>query len=46
MKTNTITINAYKDTDGDGKADQNRVVFQKDDYRDGGCKYGAPTQRS
>ncbi|AXY78574.1 cytochrome C [Paraflavitalea soli] len=32
-ETNTITINAYKDTDGDGKADQKRTVFQKQDYR-------------
>ncbi len=32
-ETNTITINAYKDTNGDGKADQKRTVFQKDDYR-------------
>jgi mono/diheme cytochrome c family protein/glucose/arabinose dehydrogenase len=31
-ETNTITINSYKDTNGDGKADQKRVVFQKDDY--------------
>lgn len=32
-ETNTITINAYKDTDADGKADQKRTVFQKVDYR-------------
>ncbi|HEX6845851.1 MAG TPA: c-type cytochrome [Chitinophagaceae bacterium] len=32
-ETNTITIHAYKDTNRDGKADQKRVVFQKDDYR-------------
>lgn len=32
-ETNTITINAYKDTDGDGRADQKRTVFQKDDYK-------------
>ena len=32
-ETNTITINAYKDTNGDGKADQKRTVFQRDDYR-------------
>jgi cytochrome c551/c552/glucose/arabinose dehydrogenase len=32
-ETNTITINAYKDTDGDGKADQKRTVFQKEGYR-------------
>ncbi|MBD0295996.1 MAG: cytochrome C, partial [Flavisolibacter sp.] len=32
-ETNTITINAYKDTNGDGKADQKRTVFQKDNYR-------------
>ena len=31
-ETNTITINAYKDTNGDGKADQKRLVFQKDNY--------------
>ncbi len=32
-ETNTITINAYKDTNGDGKADQKRTVFEKDGYR-------------
>jgi cytochrome c551/c552/glucose/arabinose dehydrogenase/cytochrome c5 len=32
-ETNTITIHAYKDTNGDGKADQKRTVFQRDDYR-------------
>src|SRR5688572_15823822 len=32
-ETNTITINAYKDINGDGKADQKRTVFQKDEYR-------------
>src|SRR5688572_7418199 len=32
-ETNTITINAYKDTNGDGKADQKRTVFKRDDYR-------------
>ncbi len=32
-ETNTITINAYKDTNGDGKADQKRTVFRRDDYR-------------
>src|SRR5690349_5801885 len=32
-ETNTITINAYKDTNGDGKADQKRTVFSRDDYR-------------
>ena len=32
-ETNTITINAYKDTNGDGKADEKRIVFQRDDYR-------------
>lgn len=31
-ETNTITINSYKDTDGDGKADQKRVVFEKEGY--------------
>jgi mono/diheme cytochrome c family protein/glucose/arabinose dehydrogenase len=32
-ETNTITINAYKDTNGDGKADVKREVFRKDDYK-------------
>jgi mono/diheme cytochrome c family protein/glucose/arabinose dehydrogenase len=32
-ETNTITVNAYKDTNGDGKADQKRTVFEKDGYR-------------
>jgi mono/diheme cytochrome c family protein len=32
-ETNTITIHAYKDTNGDGKADQKRTVFQNADYR-------------
>lgn len=32
-ETNTITINAYKDTNGDGKADQKRTVFEKEGYR-------------
>src|SRR5215210_5423131 len=32
-ETNPITINSYKDTNGDGKADQKRTVFQKDYYR-------------
>ncbi|HEY5969096.1 MAG TPA: c-type cytochrome [Chitinophagaceae bacterium] len=32
-ETNTITIHAYKDTNGDGKADEKRIVFQRDDYR-------------
>jgi glucose/arabinose dehydrogenase/mono/diheme cytochrome c family protein len=31
-ETNTITINSYKDTDGDGKADVKRVVFEKEGY--------------
>lgn len=31
-ETNTITINSYKDTNGDGKADEKRVVFEKSDY--------------
>src|SRR3982751_1483269 len=29
-QTNTYTINAYKDTNGDGVADQKRVVYQSD----------------
>ena len=28
-ETNTITIDAYKDTNGDGKADQKRMCFKK-----------------
>jgi cytochrome c551/c552/glucose/arabinose dehydrogenase len=32
-ETNTITIDAYKDTNGDGKADQKRTVFQKEGYQ-------------
>ena len=32
-ETNTITVNAYKDANGDGKADQKRTVFEKDGYR-------------
>lgn len=32
-ETNTVNINAYKDTDGDGKADQKRTVFQRNDYQ-------------
>ena len=32
-ETNTITIRAYKDTNGDGKADEKRIVFQKNDYQ-------------
>ena len=31
-ETNTITIAAYKDTNGDGKADEKRIVFQKEGY--------------
>jgi glucose/arabinose dehydrogenase/mono/diheme cytochrome c family protein len=31
-ETNTITINSYRDTNGDGKADEKRVVFEKNDY--------------
>jgi len=31
-ETNTITINSYKDTDGDGKADVKRTVFDKEGY--------------
>lgn len=32
-ETNTIRIDAYKDTNGDGKADQKRTVFDKEGYR-------------
>jgi len=32
-ETNTINIHAYKDTDGDGKADQKRTLYEKNDYR-------------
>lgn len=32
-ETNTININAYKDTNGDGKADQKRTVFERNDYQ-------------
>jgi cytochrome c551/c552/glucose/arabinose dehydrogenase len=32
-ETNTITVNAYQDTNGDGVADKKRTVFKKDDYR-------------
>lgn len=31
-ETNTITINSYKDTNGDGKADVKRTVFEKEGY--------------
>ncbi len=31
-ETNTITIHSYKDTDGDGKADQKKVLYQNDNY--------------
>ncbi len=31
-ETNTITIISYKDTDGDGKADVKKVVYQNDKY--------------
>jgi len=31
-ETNTITINSYRDTDGDGKADVKRTVFEKEGY--------------
>ncbi len=31
-ETNTITINSYRDTNGDGRADEKRVVFKRDDY--------------
>src|SRR6478752_3635269 len=29
-ETNTITVNSYKDTNGDGKADVKRTVFEKE----------------
>jgi glucose/arabinose dehydrogenase len=32
-ETNTITITSYKDTDGDGRADQKKVVYKNDKYR-------------
>ncbi|MEO6915724.1 MAG: c-type cytochrome [Chitinophagaceae bacterium] len=32
-ETNTITINAYKDTNGDGKADQKKTVYAYPDYK-------------
>ena len=32
-ETNTITVHAYKDTDGDGKADQKRTVYENEAYR-------------
>lgn len=31
-ETNTINIYSYKDTDGDGVADQKRLVYHNDDY--------------
>ncbi|GEO08798.1 DUF7133 domain-containing protein [Segetibacter aerophilus] len=31
-ETNTITVNSYKDTNGDGKADVKRTVFEKPGY--------------
>ena len=31
-ETNTISINSYKDTDGDGKADVKRTVYSNDAY--------------
>jgi mono/diheme cytochrome c family protein len=31
-ETNTITINGYRDTNGDGKADVKRTVFEKPGY--------------
>ncbi|HSU49345.1 MAG TPA: c-type cytochrome [Segetibacter sp.] len=31
-ETNTITVNSYKDTNGDGKADVKRTVFEKEGY--------------
>jgi glucose/arabinose dehydrogenase/mono/diheme cytochrome c family protein len=32
-ETNTITIHSYKDTDGDGKADLKKVVYENDKYQ-------------
>jgi glucose/arabinose dehydrogenase/mono/diheme cytochrome c family protein len=32
-ETNTITINSYKDTNGDGKADVKTTVFDKEGYQ-------------
>ena len=32
-ETNTVTINSYTDTDGDGKADVKKVVYKNDKYR-------------
>jgi glucose/arabinose dehydrogenase/mono/diheme cytochrome c family protein len=32
-ETNTVTINSYTDTDGDGKADLKKVVYKNDKYR-------------
>ncbi len=32
-ETNTITIHSYKDTNGDGKADQKKVVYEDAKYR-------------
>ena len=31
-ETNTITINSYRDTDGDGRADVKRTVYENKDY--------------
>lgn len=31
-ETNTITVAAYRDTDGDGKADQKRIVYENSKY--------------
>lgn len=31
-ETNTIDIYSYRDSDGDGKADQKKLVFQNDNY--------------
>jgi glucose/arabinose dehydrogenase/mono/diheme cytochrome c family protein len=36
-ETNTISIWSYKDTNGDGKADQKRLVFQNDKYSSRGA---------
>ncbi len=32
-ETNTLDIYSYSDTDGDGKADQKRIVYQNKDYK-------------
>ncbi len=32
-ETNTINMYSYKDTDGDGKADEKKLVYQNENYR-------------